>query len=866
MGLVVAPGIESVLESLTGQQAAPSLHVVLADAGADPDASAHVRQWTQESPFKVSHIRSAEALPEARNAILEFLTADADPLPWVTFPEAGDTFASDYFAQVSRELDGDTVVVSARQYQWDPATGDRAPHLQLDAPYKDGATARVDLVRSPEQFPVVLRTAFINLEAVALAGARFAPELAYGFGELDFMCRVLAKAVRPLVRFVDVAYDFQVRDDVATGGKSYSAHPEKFTTVLERGHLALLRDTASEHGIPEFVQHAVLFDLGWYFRADEALSSQMNAEMHGVEDEFHAHVAGVLQMIDPHVLEGLSPRRLPIDRYVAWRFGYRGVQWHAPTATLTAIDQRRSLVCVSYYYTWDMPVEDVLLDGTPAQPVYAKSRDIIYAGRTLARERILWVPRNHRVVLKLEGTPVPLGKARPARAHTRWSPHELEAALVPEDAGAPIASSAATLAARYLGITKARSWIIRTIAASGPVRRRFAKSWVLMDRVDAAHDNAEHLFKYLREAEPDRPVWFALDRKSQDFRRLKKEGVGNLLAYGSFTWMLVCLNATHVLSSQAGPYVDNPQALRKVRRPRWRFVFLQHGVVHTGLHRWLNRRNFDLFLTTTSAEYAAIVGDRSPYRFTPHEVALTGMPRFDRLYRLAADVTEPGAIVVAPTWRESLFDGKADAKGLRAQRDDFTDTDYARQWREFLTSPQLAEVARTSGRRVDFMPHPNIKPYLEQFGLPDYINVLSYATHDVQRVLADAAVLVTDYSSIAFDAAYIGRPVVYFQFDRADVFRGAHTIRQGYFSYDEDGFGSVVKTAEAAVDAVASLARAGFAPLPEHRTRMEEAFPFHDDLTCERVVTAVAALDTPVAPGEQVDVPVAPRPRPSPRD
>src|SRR5690606_34385337 len=121
-------------------------------------------------------------------------------------------------------------------------------------------------------------------------------------------------------------------------------------------------------------------------------------------------------------------------------------------------------------------------------------------------------------------------------------------------------------------------------------------------------------------------------------------------------------------------------------------------------------------------------------------------------------------------------------------------------------------------------------------------------------------------SSIAFDAAYIRRPVVYYQFDRGQVFRGAHTVRQGYFSYDEDGFGPVTKTADVAVSAVAELVSRDFAVGDEYRVRMEKTFPQSDDQNCERVLEAIAIREVPAARFELGEVPIAPRPRPSPRD
>lgn len=48
---------------------------------------------------------------------------------------------------------------------------------------------------------------------------------------------------------------------------------------------------------------------------------------------------------------------------------------------------------------------------------------------------------------------------------------------------------------------------------------------------------------------------------------------------------------------------------------------------------------------------------------------------------------------------------------------------------------------------------------------------------------------VTDYSSVAMDVAYLGKPVVYYQFDY-ERFRTFH-LEEGYFHYEEDAFGPI---------------------------------------------------------------------------
>lgn len=48
--------------------------------------------------------------------------------------------------------------------------------------------------------------------------------------------------------------------------------------------------------------------------------------------------------------------------------------------------------------------------------------------------------------------------------------------------------------------------------------------------------------------------------------------------------------------------------------------------------------------------------------------------------------------------------------------------------------------------------------------------------------------MVTDYSSVAFDFAYMKKSLVYAQFDREAFFEG-QTYDEGYFNYETDGFG-----------------------------------------------------------------------------
>ncbi|MGH8963186.1 MAG: CDP-glycerol glycerophosphotransferase family protein, partial [Jatrophihabitantaceae bacterium] len=175
------------------------------------------------------------------------------------------------------------------------------------------------------------------------------------------------------------------------------------------------------------------------------------------------------------------------------------------------------------------------------------------------------------------------------------------------------------------------------------------------------------------------------------------------------------------------------------------------------------------------------------------------------------------------------------------------DSEYVQQWTAFLSDERLRKVAAHNNLRIGFLPHPNIQPALAQMALPPDVEALTFAGQDVQQLIADAALMVTDYSSMAFNAAYLDRPVVYFQFDAERMGEGAHVGRQGYFDYTDDGFGPVTDTVHRTVDELVAILTTGDRrPAVEYQRRIDATFTQRDGRCCERTTAAIEDL-TPYA-------------------
>ena len=86
-------------------------------------------------------------------------------------------------------------------------------------------------------------------------------------------------------------------------------------------------------------------------------------------------------------------------------------------------------------------------------------------------------------------------------------------------------------------------------------------------------------------------------------------------------------------------------------------VPLKDGVIKDDISRWLNGKNFDVFITSTTAETHSIAGDNTTYDYTSREVAQTGLPRFDPPEILEADLS--ALTLACALW------GVADPRDLR---------------------------------------------------------------------------------------------------------------------------------------------------------------------------------------------------------
>lgn len=131
-------------------------------------------------------------------------------------------------------------------------------------------------------------------------------------------------------------------------------------------------------------------------------------------------------------------------------------------------------------------------------------------------------------------------------------------------------------------------------------------------------------------------------------------------------------------------------------------------------------------------------------------------------------------MLIAPTWRSHLLLPQQFGH-RRALAMDLQTSLFMVGWRRLLDHPGLLEAAEKHDLRLAFLAHPHLQDHVRAEHVPAHVEVYSMLKDDIQGLLAQTRLFITDYSSAAFDAAYLQIPVVYYQFDAEDFFCGRHT-------------------------------------------------------------------------------------------
>lgn len=374
--------------------------------------------------------------------------------------------------------------------------------------------------------------------------------------------------------------------------------------------------------------------------------------------------------------------------------------------------------------------------------------------------------------------------------------------------------------------------------------------WLFTDRATSAEDSGEELFQYfLSHPVPNVEGAFAIRDDVPDYKRISR--IGNVIPICSDEYLYAMMRTTKLISSSADESVIYPFRKKFVYIKdllRYDFVFLQHGVIKDDISGWLNRgnKNIKLFVTSAQRERQSILD--GPYGYTEKEVILTGLPRFDKIKRKDLTATER-SIYIMPTWRQWLAPKRNDfaesADKIETKRGGFQSSAYFLFYNGLLNNERLHKLLEENNLHLYFALHPRMGAEMDSFYSDSRVHLLKPESFNYGEVFKKMRMLITDYSSIAFNIALLRKPIVYAQFDFDEFYNSdKHTASAGYFNFVNDGFGPVVSTIDQTVDEIEKEIKMDFAVDEMYQKRAEEFFYWPEDgvTHCELVMRQILSL------------------------
>ena len=800
--------LDAFFESLTSQTIdGKRLKLIMVDDGSTDSSAKVIAKWKQRFPELIDYYhRENGGQASARNMGLAHVDTD-----WVTFIDPDDFVSETYFEEVDKTLSAhpDIQFVTCRIVFYNETKDEYFDRHPLRGEFKND----VSLFNVTDDYlPITLSASksFFRMREIGDGNGLFDEEIKPNFEDAHFLNKYLLSLDDGRVAYLrKPIYYYRKRDNGTSTLDSSWGTSDKFSTVLEKGYISLLEYAENEYGyVPFYIQRTILYDLQWYFKqlvGHEEMTQHFKDE--GLKNTFWKDLEKIFSYIDAENIEDMPGGWLNYEMKYACTTLFKGTRPKEQIMYVERIDYKSQLIEIR---SLNMDYE-LYSNGKQLKPLEVKRVSRVLFGNEFYSLYMSWFS---------------LSAANSTLSYK-----------VKDGAGGLRLSIRGKQYGHHVQMSQ-----VNTIYRTGwhEYQQDPSSIWLFMDRDTQADDNAEHLYRWVKNNHPEQKAYFVLRKEAKDWQRLSNEGFA-LVAFGTKEHEALLRKCSTIISSHADGFVHSYFGDNFFKSKR--FIFLQHGVTHNNISGWINGKPIDLLIAAAEQEYSSIRETGSTYCLTPRQVCLSGFPRHDALLKQTA---KRRCILIMPTWRNKLSGEKIGIGNIRVLNDDFGKSEYKKKWESFLNSSTLRSIAQSANVDIVFYPHTNTFPYIENgtFSIPDYIEIAGNQTGaSIQQLFVDAEIMITDYSSTAFETAYLGKECLYYQFDSEEFFSGMQAYSKGYFDHRRDGFGPVVDTEEALLKCLEDCAARNFVPEDEYAKRMSGFFAFRDGKCCERTYDRIKELD-----------------------
>ncbi|MFK3936047.1 CDP-glycerol glycerophosphotransferase family protein [Alkalihalobacillus sp. NPDC078783] len=356
--------------------------------------------------------------------------------------------------------------------------------------------------------------------------------------------------------------------------------------------------------------------------------------------------------------------------------------------------------------------------------------------------------------------------------------------------------------------------------------------WLIHEKLsETAQDNSFYFFKYCYENRPEKDVYYVIKEGSEDVNNLAPY-MDRVVYFMSYKHIKLILESKLMISSEAK---GHGYAWRVSQGPirnyvdKKKYVFLQHGVL--GLKKVDSTFNYrgansaELFVVSSEFEKKIV---QEHFGYPEKRLIVTGLARWDVLKN---KVNERKEIIFMPTWRNWLEE---------VDEGQFLNSQYYRSYNDLLNSKELVQTLTTNNLTLNFYVHPKFMPYVKNFSSEDSkIKVLQFGQDRINELIMRSHMLITDYSSVAWEMYYLKKPVLFYYFDLPKYMK----YQGAYMDIENERFGDMAKTPNELIHLINSYVKNGFKENPTYAEKREEYFKYVDNLNSERIFSEIVSRE-----------------------
>ena len=366
-----------------------------------------------------------------------------------------------------------------------------------------------------------------------------------------------------------------------------------------------------------------------------------------------------------------------------------------------------------------------------------------------------------------------------------------------------------------------------------PVLRPFYSNrgiWIIGETPMEAKNNGWAFYRYMRQHHPEKEVYYVIDKTSPDYAKAADLGEDHLLIYKSKKYIWTLLMAQLLITT------EEPYAILPTRNPLWldelsaKKVVLQKNVLglqdsKASLEYSAKRFKADLFFVSSKTEKRLAI---ETLNFPEDKLSITGLPRFDELLKDESLSANKRQLLIFPMNHDS---------GLYYQSDVIEH--MALSFISLLKNPTFLDFVQQYQLEVVTALPTSMLHYVAAF-TDCNCTVLLQSQEDIQQLIKESSLLITDADPIAFDFSFLLKPVLFYQPDIKTLasevpFNSTHT-------YLNELPGEITTSEESLIHLLEQIGMNQFQVSRKNQQKADALLYYHDTQSNQRIYEAIIDL------------------------